>query len=82
MFQRGLSATFVVTLAVALLGGILLVAAQAAALVAGQGAWLTFLDGTAKTPVVIAASLCAVAGFLLSYRDGDAAPADDEALTR
>ena len=78
MYQRGVHATFVVTLAVSLLGGILLVGAQAAALVAGQGEWLAFLDSTAKTPVVVAASLCAVAGFLISYRAADTASADTE----
>lgn len=82
MLHRITLGIFTLTLGVSLLGGILLVLAQAAALVIGQGPWLVFLDGTAKTPVVIAASVCAVAGFVLSYRAHTPAPAAPEAARR
>ena len=69
MMQRVVAAAFVITLAVSLVGGILLVTGQALSLVLGQGQWLSFLDVTAKGPICVAASLCAIAGFLLSYRN-------------
>jgi len=65
--RRAIQAIFVITLAVALLGGALFVAGQALALVLGQGPWLEFLNESLKAPICIAASICAVAGFLLSY---------------
>lgn len=67
-FRRATEVLFVLTLAVLLAGGILFVAGQAIALAAGQGEWLTLLNDTIKTPLCIAASVCAVAGFLLSYK--------------
>ncbi|ACL38101.1 hypothetical protein Achl_0098 [Pseudarthrobacter chlorophenolicus A6] len=67
-FRRAIEVLFVLTLAVLLAGGILFVLGQAVALVAGQGQWLTLLNETIKTRICIAASICAVAGFLLSYK--------------
>jgi hypothetical protein len=61
------TAIFVVSLAALLLAGIVFVAGQALALVAGQGAWLAVLTDAVKGPACIAASICAIAGFLLSY---------------
>jgi hypothetical protein len=78
MLQRVVVAAFVITLAVSLLGGALLVAGQALSLVLGQGQWLTFLDATAKVPICAAASLCAIAGFLLSYRNDPAGTASGQ----
>ena len=78
MLQRVVVAAFVTTLAVSLLGGVLLVAGQALSLVIGQGQWLTFLDETAKVPICAAASLCAIAGFLLSYRNDPAGTASGQ----
>ncbi len=78
MMQRVVAAAFVITLAVSLVGGILLVTGQALSLVLGQGQWLSFLDVTAKGPVCVAASLCAIAGFLLSYRIDPAGTASGE----
>lgn len=78
MLQRVISAAFVVTLAVSLVGGVLLVAGQALALVIGRGQWLTFLDATAKAPICVAASVCAIAGFLLSYRTEPAGTASGQ----
>ncbi|WP_163166044.1 hypothetical protein [Arthrobacter sp. Alg241-R88] len=59
---------FVLTLAALLIGGAVFVTGQAVALIAGQGAWLTLLNETIKTPMCITASACAIAGFLLSYK--------------
>ncbi len=66
--RKGVEVTFVLTLAALLLGGVVFVAGQAVALIAGQGAWLEFINASIKTPMCIAASVCAIAGFLLSYK--------------
>ncbi len=66
--RRAIEVLFVLTLAALLAGGIVFVAGQAIALAAGQGDWLTLLNDTIKAPMCIAASICAVAGFLLSYK--------------
>ena len=66
--RRAVEVLFVLTLAALLAGGTVFVAGQAIALVAGKGDWLTLLNDTIKAPMCIAASLCAVAGFLLSYK--------------
>ncbi|WP_461175158.1 hypothetical protein M1D93_20745 (plasmid) [Arthrobacter sp. Z1-9] len=66
--RRFIEAVFVLTLATLLLGGVLFVLGQAAALILGQGNWLEFLNQTVKAPMCIAASICAIAGFLLSYQ--------------
>jgi membrane protein implicated in regulation of membrane protease activity len=65
--RRTTEITFVLTLAALLLGGVMLVAGQAIALIAGQGAWLEFLNDSIKTPMCVAASICAIAGFILNY---------------
>ena len=65
--RRAIAVIFVLTLAALLLGGMMLVAGQAIALIAGQGAWLEFLNDSIKTPMCIAASICAIAGFILNY---------------
>lgn len=80
--RRAVEALFVITLAASLLGGIVFVAGQALALVAGQGAWLGFFNNAVKTPMCIAASLCAIAGFLLSYRKHQDQDQPQEASTR
>ena len=66
--RRAIEVLFVLTLAVLLAGGVVFVAGQAIALAAGKGEWLTLLNGTIKAPICIAASICAVAGLLLSYK--------------
>jgi hypothetical protein len=66
--RRAVEVLFVLTLAALLLGGAVFVTAQAIALIAGQGGWLTLLNETIKTPICIAASVCAITGFLLSYK--------------
>ncbi|MDR6506711.1 hypothetical protein [Arthrobacter oryzae] len=66
--RKYIEAIFVLTLAAFLLGGVLFVIGQAAALLFGQGNWLLFFNEAVKPPMCIAASICAVAGFLLSYQ--------------
>lgn len=66
--RKAVEVIFVLTLAALLAGGVIFVAGQAIALIAGQGDWLVFFNQSVKTPVCIAASVCAVAGFLLGYR--------------
>jgi fumarate reductase subunit C len=66
--RRIIEVIFVLTLATFLLGGVVFVTGQAVALIAGQGQWLEFFNEFIKTPMCIAASVCAVAGFLLSYK--------------
>ncbi|MDR6415673.1 hypothetical protein [Pseudarthrobacter sulfonivorans] len=66
--RRAVEVLFVLTLAALLIGGVVFVAGQAVALVAGQGDWLELLNETIKPPMCIAASICAISGFLLSYK--------------
>jgi hypothetical protein len=66
--RRVIEVIFVLTLATLLLGGVVFVTGQAVGLIAGQGQWLEFFNEFIKTPMCIAASVCAVAGFLLSYK--------------
>ena len=66
--RRAIEVLFVLTLAALLAGGIVFVLGQAVALVLGQGSWLAFFNETVKIPMCIAASVCAIAGFLLSYK--------------
>lgn len=80
--RRAVQAVFVITLGVLLAGGVLFVAGQAVGLVAGQGSWLTFLNEFFKPGMCIAASICAVAGFLLSYTGPQPADVKQEAATR
>jgi hypothetical protein len=65
--RHTINAVFVVSLAMLLLAGIVFVAGQALALLTGQGDWLAILNDAVKGPACIAASVCAIAGFLLSY---------------
>ncbi|MEJ1181305.1 MULTISPECIES: hypothetical protein [unclassified Pseudarthrobacter] len=66
--RRAIEVLFVLTLAALLVGGIVFVVGQAVALILGQGSWLAFFNDTIKLPMCMAASVCAIAGFLLSYR--------------
>lgn len=66
--RRAIEVIFVLTLALLLLGGVVFVAGQAIALIAGQGDWLQFFNDAFKPPLCIVASACAIAGFLLSYK--------------
>lgn len=81
--RRFTETVFTLTLGALLLGGVLFVAGQAAGLVAGQNGWLEFFNTYIKPPICIAASVCAVAGFLLSYRrPRKQATQEQEATTR
>lgn len=80
--RRAVEVLFVLTLAALLLGGVLFVTGQALALIAGQGGWLEFFDEYVKPPVCIAASICAIAGFLLSYKRHQNQGQPQEARTR
>ena len=66
--RRTIEVIFVLTLAALLLGGVMFVAGQALSLIAGRGVWLEFFNASVKTPICVAASVCAIAGFLLSYK--------------
>ena len=66
--RHTITAVFVISLAVLLIAGIVFVAGQALALITGQGDWLAVLNEAVKGPACIAASVCAIAGFLLSYK--------------
>jgi hypothetical protein len=65
--QRIVHIVFVISLAAFLAGGLIIVLAQAATLAAGDNTSLLYLNDAAKLPVCAAASICAVAGFLLNY---------------
>ncbi|HKU03287.1 MAG TPA: hypothetical protein VJQ80_10805 [Arthrobacter sp.] len=81
--RRITGTVFTFTLGVLLIGGVLFVAGQAVGLMAGQNAWLEFFNNVIKPPLCIAASVCAVAGFLLSYgRPRKEAGQKQEASTR
>lgn len=80
--RRAIEVLFVLTLAALLLGGMVFVTGQAIALIAGQGGWLEFFNESIKTPMCIAASVCAIAGFLLSYRRHQNQEQPQEATTR
>lgn len=59
--------TFVTALATALLGGVALIAWQGAGLVAGSGSTVTEPNGTFKTVICVAASVAAIAAYLLTH---------------
>jgi membrane protein implicated in regulation of membrane protease activity len=80
--RRVIEVLFVLTLAALLGGGIVFVLGQAVALILGQGSWLAFFHDTVKIPMCIAASVCAIAGFLLSYKRSQYQEQPKEAKTR
>ncbi len=78
---------FVFTLAtvVLVLGGIVLVAAQAVALVLGRGTWLEAVPEVVGPPTLVSASVAGLLAFVLSYgradRSAEHEPEDDGATT-
>lgn len=81
--RRAIDVIFVLTLAALLFGGVLFVAGQTLALIAGRGDWLALFNEAIKIPMCIAASVCAIAGFLLSYgRQQKPCTSPQEATTR
>ncbi|UKA52015.1 hypothetical protein LFT48_08860 [Arthrobacter sp. FW305-123] len=69
-------------LGILLVGGVVFVAGQAAGLRLGQGHWVVFFNEALKPPICMAASVCAVAGFLLSYQSTRHQGARQEAGSR
>lgn len=59
-------ATFTTALTVALLGGLALIAWQSVGLVVGSGAVVTAPNGVFKTVICVAASIAAIAAYLLT----------------
>ncbi|RKR12726.1 hypothetical protein [Arthrobacter oryzae] len=82
--RRVIEVIFVLTLVALLIGGVLVVTGQAIALIAGQSAWLQFFNESVNPPLCIVASVCAIAGFLLSYKthQKQRVKAPQEAATR
>lgn len=68
MIVKSARAVFTVAVILLLLGGLAIVAAQVAGLVAGEGGWLTAVSETLEPPTFIAASVAGVLAFLLSYQ--------------
>jgi hypothetical protein len=80
--RKAIEVIFVLTLAVLLIGGAVFVAGQAIGLISGQGSLLEFFNTNVKAPICVAASICAIAGFLLSYnRHQEQALTEEEATT-
>ena len=68
MIVKSARAVFTVAVILLLLGGLAIVAAQVAGLVAGEGGWLTAVSETLEPPTFIAASVAGVLAFLMSYQ--------------
>ena len=68
MIVKSARAVFTVAVILLLLGGLAIVAAQVAGLVAGEGGWLTAVSETLEPPTFIAASVAGILAFLLSYQ--------------
>lgn len=67
MYRLILQKIFVMSLAVALCGGVVLVLWQSVGLAAGSSAVLTAPNGIFKTVLCIAASAASIAAYLLLY---------------
>jgi hypothetical protein len=81
--RRAIEVLFVLTLAALLIGGVIFVTGQAVGLILGQAGLLAFFNDFVKAPMCIAASICAIAGFLLSYkRQQEQAQTHQEATSR
>ena len=73
-FRQLMTGLFVLAIAVAGLGGLLMVAVQAVGLVAGQAILVDALNGGFKTMLCVAASVASIAVYLTLYtRDPNAA---------
>lgn len=69
---------FVASLAVALLGGLLFVLVQAGGMVAGDGGIVDGVNGMFKTVLCVAASLSAVAAYVVAQLSEPHVVADEE----
>ena len=68
MIVKSARAVFTVAVVLLLLGGLAIVAAQVAGLIAGEGGWLTAAGEALEPPTFIAASVAGILAFLLSYQ--------------
>ena len=68
MIVKSARAVFTVAVVLLLLGGLVIVAVQAAGLIVGQGDWLTAVSETVEPPTFIAASIAGILAFALSYQ--------------
>ena len=77
--RRMLTGLFVLSIAIAGVGGLLMVAVQAVGLVAGQTVPVDALNGTYKTVLCVAASVASIAVYLTLYtRNPDEAGAAEQ----
>lgn len=77
--RRMLTGLFVLSIAIAGVGGLLMVAVQAVGLVAGQAVLVDALNGTYKTVLCVAASVASIAVYLTLYtRNPDEAGAAEQ----
>ncbi|MEV4901169.1 hypothetical protein AB0K08_07460 [Citricoccus sp. NPDC055426] len=65
--KRVMNPIFVVSISVAVLGGLLLVASQALGMITGQVALLEVFNGWFKTVLCIAASIASIAVYFTLY---------------
>ncbi|MER6849693.1 hypothetical protein AB0A81_38695 [Streptomyces flaveolus] len=87
MVHRLLELLFRLSVVVFLVGGVVIVAGQAVAIAAGNASWVEQVATAAEPPTCIAASICGILSFALSYRsippsdEGDGIRAGDRADT-
>ena len=68
MIVKSARVVFTVAVVLLLLGGLVIVATQAAGLIVGKGDWLTAVSETLEPPTFIAASIAGILAFALSYQ--------------
>ena len=68
MVHRLLEILFRLSVVVFLVGGVVIVAGQAVAIAAGNASWVEQVATAAEPPTCIAASICGILSFVLSYR--------------
>ncbi|GGZ35174.1 hypothetical protein [Streptomyces poonensis] len=78
MVHRLLEPLFRLSVVVFLAGGVVIVAGQAVAVAAGSATWLERVASTAQPPTCIAASVCGILSFVLSYRSKGAKETPDD----
>ncbi|MGY0388064.1 hypothetical protein ACWZJV_13935 [Nocardioides sp. WG-D5] len=82
MTRSILHTLFVSSLVVALLGGLALIGLQAVGLVVGSQALVVGPNGLFKTILCVAASIAAVAAYLLTHVGPEVKARDDAGATR
>jgi hypothetical protein len=68
MIVKSARVVFTIAVVLLLLGGLVIVAVQAAGLIVGEGGWLTAVSETVEPPTFIAASIAGILAFALSYQ--------------